>query len=132
MSSLSPQRPRQLLPVWMCSLSICTEAEASGLEAFASFVTGVLQDKDAVLAELSLPWSNGPLEGNVNRLKLLKRSMYGRAEIDLLKLRVLHHSKKSQDRKKKQKQQVGHLKQLKSMKDSRNSQHTTNGISKAA
>jgi len=64
-------------------------------------VTGVQQDQDAVLADLTLPWSNGPLEGNVNRLKLIKRSMYGRAEIDLLKLRVLYHSKKAQDRKNK-------------------------------
>ena len=37
---------------------------------------------------------NGPLEGHVNRLKLLKRSMYGRANFDLLKRRVLHHRKK--------------------------------------
>src|SRR5207245_4548355 len=95
--------------------------QASHLEAFASFVTGVQQDKDAVLAGLTLQWSNGPLEGNVNRLKLIKRSMYGRADIDLLKLRVLHHSKKGQDRKnkrnKKQGQQVGHLKKQKIMKN---------------
>jgi hypothetical protein len=65
--------------------------------------TGVQQDKEAVFAGLTLPWSNGPLEGNVNRLKLIKRSMYGRAEVDLLKLRVLQHSKKSQDRKNKKK-----------------------------
>src|SRR2546423_9415436 len=85
--------------------------EASHLKAFQSFVTGVLQDKDAVLAGLTLPWSNGPLEGNVNRLKLIKRSMYGRAEFDLLKLRVLYQSKKNRDRKnkKRQAQQVVHL-----------------------
>jgi hypothetical protein len=41
--------------------------QASHLEAFESFVTGVQQDKDAVLAGLTLQWSNGPLEGNVNR-----------------------------------------------------------------
>lgn len=68
--------------------------KASRLEAFASFVTSVQQDKDAVLAGLTLPWSTGPLEGHVNRLKLLKRSMYGRAKFDLLRLRVLHHSAK--------------------------------------
>ncbi len=82
--------------------------------AFESFVTGGQQDKDAVLAGLTLPWNNGTLEGHVNRLKLIKRSMYGRAEIDLLKLRVLSQSKKNQDRKNKRKtsqaQQVGHLK----------------------
>ncbi len=110
--------------------------QASHLEAFESFVTGVQQDKDAVLAGLTLEWSNGPLEGNVNRLKLIKRSMYGRAEIDLLKLRVLHHSTKSQDRKnkknKKQGQQVVHLKQPKSMKNDTIPQHTIFGISKVA
>lgn len=49
------------------------EMQASHLEAFQSFVTGVQQDKDAILAGLSLPWSNGPLEGNVNRLKLIRK-----------------------------------------------------------
>jgi len=70
--------------------------KASHLQAFDSFVTGVHQDQDAVLAGLTLPWSNGPKAGNVNRLKLLKRSLYGRANFDLLKLRVLHHRKKHQ------------------------------------
>jgi hypothetical protein len=71
----------------------------------------------------------------VNRLKVMKRSMYGRAEFDLLKLRVLHRSKKSQDRKSKknhQGQQVGRLKKPKMMKSGRNSQHTTAGISEVA
>lgn len=110
--------------------------KASQLEAFESFVTGVQQDQDAVLAGLTLPWSNGPLEGHVNRLKLSKRSMYGRAEIDLLKLRVLYQSKRSQDRKnkrnQKQGQQVVHLKKPKSMKNSTNSHYTILGISKVA
>ncbi len=110
--------------------------EASHLKAFESFVTGVQQDKDAVLAGLTLPWSNGPLEGHVNRLKLIKRSMYGRAEVDLLKLRVLHHSKKSQDRKNKKKnkqgQQVVHLKKPKIMKNGRISQYITSEISRVA
>jgi len=46
---------------------------ASHLQAFQPFVTGVQTDKDAVLAGLTLPWSNGPVEGQVNRLKLIKR-----------------------------------------------------------
>ena len=41
-------------------------------------------------AALSLPWSNGPAEGQINRLKLLKRQMDGRAGFDLLRSRVLH------------------------------------------
>jgi transposase len=57
---------------------------------FKSFAKGIQQDKAAVLAGLTLPWSNGPLEGHVNRLKLLKRSMYGRAKLPLLRARVLH------------------------------------------
>ena len=124
------ERTGEQLDAWLEAV------EASHLEAFQSFVTGVQQDKDAVLAGLTLPWSNGPLEGNVNRLKLIKRSMYGRAEFDLLKLRVLYQSKKNRDRKNKKKnnqaQQVGHLKKPKIMKSGTNSQHTTTGISKVA
>ncbi len=105
------------------------KVEASHLPAFQTFVTGVQKDKDAVLAGLTLPWSNGPLEGNVNRLKLIKRSMYGRVDIDLLKLRVLHRSKASQDRKDKRKKKQGqpavHLKKLKGMKNDTNSQYPT-------
>ena len=67
-----------------------SEAEASQLPEFKSFARGIQQDKAAVLAGLTLPWSNGPLEGHVNRLKLLKRSMYGRAKLPLLRARVLH------------------------------------------
>lgn len=120
------QRTGEQLDGWLAAV------QASHLEAFESFVTGVQHDKDAVLAGLTLPWSTGPLEGNVNRLKLLKRSMYGRAELDLLKLRVLHHSKKSQARKKKQGQLVVDLKKPKSMKNGAPFQYTTTGISKVA
>ncbi len=124
------ERTGEQLDAWLAA------AKASHLEAFESFVTGVQQDRDAVLAGLTLPWSNGPLEGNVNRLKLIKRSMYGRAEVDLLKLRVLYQSKTSRDRKdkkkKKQGQQVVHLKKPQSMKNDANSQRITTGISKVA
>ena len=123
------ERTGEQLDAWL------SEVEASHLEAFDSFATSVQQDKDAVFAGLTLPWSNGPLEGNVNRLKLIKRSMYGRAEFDLLKLRVLHRSKKKQDRKNKknhQEQQVGRLKKPKVMKSGTHSQHTTTGISEVA
>jgi transposase len=60
-----------------------------GIDALKSFVNGLESDLDAVKAALSLPWSNGPTEGNVNRLKLIKRQMYGRANFDLLRKRVL-------------------------------------------
>jgi transposase len=125
------ERTGEQLDAWLNAV------EAKHLDAFQSFVTGVQQDKDAVLAGLTLPWSNGSLEGNVNRLKLIKRSMYGRAQFDLLKLRVLHHHKKSQERKNKKKdnqaQQVGHLlKKPRMRKNGTNSQHTTSGISEVA
>ena len=61
------QRTGEQLDGWLEAV------EASHLQAFQSFVMGVQQDKDAVFAGLTLPWSNGPLEGNVNRLKLIKR-----------------------------------------------------------
>jgi transposase len=50
---------------------------------------GTEADWAAVEAGLSLPWSSGPVEGNINRLKLIKRQGYGRAKFDLLRLRVL-------------------------------------------
>jgi transposase len=74
------------------------EAEASHLPEFESFAAGVQKDKAAVLAGLTLPWSNGPVEGHVNRLKLIKRSMYGRAKLPLLRARVLHVAKKEPSR----------------------------------
>jgi transposase len=61
-------------------------ARATGLRGFAEGLSG---DIDAVRAALTLPWSNGPAEGQINRLKLLKRQMYGRAKFDLLRSRVL-------------------------------------------
>lgn len=64
-------------------------ASASGIAELQSFVVGLERDKAAVVAALSLPYSNGQVEGQVNRLKLLKRSMYGRAKFDLLRRRVL-------------------------------------------
>jgi transposase len=66
------------------------EVEASHLPELESFARGIQHDKAAVLAGLTLPWSQGPVEGHVNRLKLIKRSMYGRAKLPLLRARVLH------------------------------------------
>ena len=54
-----------------------------------SFGNGVSKDKAAVLAAITSPWSNGQTEGQVTRLKLVKRQMYGRAKIDLLQARLL-------------------------------------------
>ena len=56
---------------------------------FKGFARSLRQDRDAVHAALTLPWSTGPVEGQINRLKVIKRSMYGRAGFDLLRHRVL-------------------------------------------
>jgi transposase len=74
------------------------EVEVSHLPEVESFAVGVRKDKAAVLAGLTLPWSNGPVEGHVNRLKLIKRSMYGRAKLPLLRVRVLHVGEKEPSR----------------------------------
>jgi transposase len=58
--------------------------------ALASFAAHLIRDQAAVLAALQTPWSNGQVEGQVQRLKLVKRQMYGRASFDLLRLRVLN------------------------------------------
>jgi len=65
------------------------EATATGLKALRSFANGLRDDYDAVYAALSLVWSNGRTEGNVNRLKCIKRQTYGRAKIDLLRQRLM-------------------------------------------
>lgn len=67
-------------PAWQ------TAACASPL---ANFAKHLQRDEGALLAALQQHWSNGPVEGQVHRLKLIKRSMYGRARFDLLRLRVL-------------------------------------------
>jgi transposase len=60
------------------------------LPALHSFVTGIRRDLNAVTAGLTLPYSSGPVEGHVNRIKTIKRQMYGRAKLDLLRQRILH------------------------------------------
>ena len=65
------------------------DTSRSGIDALKGFAKGIKQDLAAVTNALSLPWSNGQTEGQVNRLKLIKRQMYGRASFDLLRKRVL-------------------------------------------
>ena len=57
--------------------------------ALVQFAEGLVREKASIIAALSVPWSNGQTEGQVNRLKFVKRQMYGRAGFDLLKARVL-------------------------------------------
>ena len=62
---------------------------ATDIPELQGFAAGLRRDKAAVAAALSLEWSNGQVEGQINRLKLVKRTMYGRASFDLLRKRVL-------------------------------------------
>ena len=67
-----------------------TKAQGPGVaRELCGFAVGLRQDEAAVRAALSPEWSNGPVEGHVNRLKLLKRRMYGRAGFELLHRRFL-------------------------------------------
>jgi transposase len=74
------ERSLKGLPAWL---------EAARGTTLAGFAAGLEKDIDAVRASLRLPWSQGHVEGQVHRLKLIKRQMYGRAGFDLLRLRVL-------------------------------------------
>ncbi len=78
------QRKHQELRSWM------EQAIGSDIPELKSFVVGVERDYDAVYAALRLPWSQGITEGKVNKLKTLKRVMYGRAGFALLRRRLLH------------------------------------------
>ena len=68
------------LPAWI------TDAAGSVL---ASFGKGIVADRGAVAAAMSQPWSNGQTEGQITKLKLVKRQMYGREKIDLLQARLI-------------------------------------------
>jgi transposase len=80
---MNERRGRRDLEPWM------NAALATSEPALRSFVTGLRADQDAVTNGLALPWSSGSVEGHVNRIKMLKRQMYGRASPDLLRRRVL-------------------------------------------
>jgi transposase len=64
-------------------------AIASGFQAVAQFAKILGRDRKAVELAIETPWSNGPLEGQINRLKAIKRQMYDRAGFELLRARVL-------------------------------------------
>ena len=65
------------------------DAHRSGLYAMQCFVRTLRQDIDAVRNALIECWSNGQTEGQINRLKTLKRAMYGRAGVELIRARML-------------------------------------------
>jgi transposase len=89
------RQPAQLDP-WL------QRATASPLEALQQFATGLSADYEAVKAGVTLPWSSGPVEGHINRLKMLKRQMFGRAHLDLLSRRFLLAPRERQTRRERQ------------------------------
>jgi transposase len=78
------QREGERLDAWL------TQVQESGLPELQSFAEGVERDKSAVQAGLTLAINNGQVEGQVTRMKLIKRMMYGKAGFALLRQRVLH------------------------------------------
>jgi len=83
------RQPTQLDP-WL------TRATTSTLEALRRFATGLYEDYEAIKAGVTLPWSTSPVEGHINRLKMLKRQMFGRARLDLLSRRFVRAPREGQ------------------------------------
>jgi transposase len=77
------ERQGHELDAWM------TEVQQYGVKERRAFVHGLRKDEAAGRAGLSLVWSNGPTEGFIHRLKLIKRQAYGRAGVDFLRHRIL-------------------------------------------
>jgi transposase len=82
-ASLIRQRRPQDLEDWS------DRAWKSSVSELKSFAQRLCQDGAAVRSGIGLDWSNGPVEGHINRLKAIKRAMFGRARFDLLRARVL-------------------------------------------
>jgi transposase len=80
------QRQVRRLDPWLARAHKSSSPELRG------FASGIKRDYAAVKAALSLPWSQGQVEGHITRLKFLKRQMYGRARFDLLRSRVLRRA----------------------------------------
>ncbi|MFF4244935.1 transposase [Streptomyces sp. NPDC001822] len=77
------QRQGQQLPEWLTAVR---QGALTGLHALAA---GIDRNRDTVVAGLTLPWSSGVVEGHVNRIKMPKRQMFGRAGFGLLRKCVL-------------------------------------------
>lgn len=78
------ERQGERLPQW---LDAVRQDDLPGLHH--TLAAGIDRDRDAVIAGLTLPWNSGVVEGHVNRIKMLKRQMFGRAGFSLLRKRVL-------------------------------------------
>ena len=82
-ATMLTQLTGQDLPQWI------SDARAAGLPGMSSFAKGLEQDLDAVTQGLTSRWNSGPVEGRVNHIKMIKRQMFGRAGLPLLRKRVL-------------------------------------------
>jgi transposase len=82
-AAILTQRRGDDLDTWIA------QTRADGLPGFDSYLNGLNKDHDAVLAGLTLPYSNGPTEGVNTKVKMLKRQTYGRASFALLRKRIL-------------------------------------------
>jgi len=89
-TTLVRQRQPEALDPWL------QRATASTLEALRRFATGLYEDYEAVKAGVTLPWSTSPVEGHINRLKMLKRQMFGLVRLDLLSRRFLRAPREGQ------------------------------------
>ena len=78
--SLIRKQDPKVLDLWLA------DAAASSISSFAK---GIADDQSAIAAAIEEPWSNGQTEGQITKLKLVKRQMYGRANLDLLRARLL-------------------------------------------
>lgn len=77
------ERQGERLPQWLDAV------RQDDLPSLHTLAAGIERDRDAVMAGLTLPWNSGVVEGHVNRIKMLKRQMFGRAGFALLRKRVL-------------------------------------------
>jgi transposase len=77
------QRQPECLDPWL------QRATTRAVDAVRRFATGLYEDYEAVKAGVTLPWNSGPVEGPINRLKMRKRQMFGRARLDLLSYRFM-------------------------------------------
>lgn len=77
------ERQGERLPDWLAAV------RQDDLPSLHTLAAGIDRDHDAVIAGLTLPWSSGVVEGHVNRIKMLKRQMFGRAGFQILRKRVL-------------------------------------------
>ena len=81
--SMVKERKAERLSTWL------RDCQMSGIAELVNFAQGLEEEGSALPAALTLPYSNGPVEGKINKLKYIKRSMYGRSGFPLLRQKVL-------------------------------------------